>query len=105
MPHFACPIETQVGSHVLDLPFPDNHVATVLRANTAKYLPDDEFLAMLHVIRRVVRPGGLLALNDFDAALTQCFPEDPGLLRSFCIAWANMQDMSRGVLRGRGFRR
>lgn len=100
----VCPVETQLGS-VLNLPYPDNCFDAVWCANMAQYLPDDEFMTMLHEFRRVVRPGGLLALKDFDATLTQHFPEDPGLLWRFCMARAKVQDMSRGVLRGRGFRR
>ena len=99
-----CPVDTQVGS-VLDLPYADGHFDAVWCANMAQYLPDDDFLAMLHEFRRVVRPGGLVALKDFDATHTQHFPEDPGLLWRFCMARAEVSDMSRGVLRGRGFRR
>lgn len=99
-----CPVEVHVGS-VLDLPYPDSHFDAVWCSNMAQYLPDDEFLAMLAELQRVVRPGGLVAIKDFDATLTQHYPEDPGLLWRFCMARAEVQVMSRGVLRSRGFRR
>lgn len=100
----ACPLDMAVGS-VLDMPYPDGHFDAVWCANMAQYLTEDEFMAMLREFRRVVRPGGLVAIKDFDATLTQHFPGDPGLLWRFCMARAKVQEMSRGVLRGRGFRR
>jgi ubiquinone/menaquinone biosynthesis C-methylase UbiE len=102
--NLECPVETSVGS-VLDLPYPDSHFDAVWCANMSQYLTDDEFMGMLAELRRVTKPRGLVAVKDFDATLTQHFPDDPGLLWRFCMARAKVSDMSRGVLRGRGFRR
>lgn len=102
--NLPCPVETSVGS-VLELPYPEGHFDAVWCANMAQYLTDDEFMVMLAELRRVTKRGGLVAIKDFDATLTQHFPDDPGLLWRFCMARAKVSDMSRGVLRGRGFRR
>lgn len=102
--NLACSVEPRLGS-VTGLPYPDNHFDAVWCANMAQYLPDGDFLMMLHEFMRVTRPGGLVAIKDFDATLTQHFPGDPALIWRFAAAGAQVADMSRGVLRGRGFRR
>ena len=87
------------------MPYPDNHFDAVWCANMTQYLTEGELLAMLEEFRRVARPGGLVAVKDFDATLTRHFPGDPALLWRFYTARARVQEMSRGVLPGRGFRR
>lgn len=64
-----CPVELHLGD-VRALPYPDAHFDAVWFANTAQYFGDDELLAILAEFRRVVRPGGLVAVKDstgFDA--------------------------------------
>lgn len=58
-----CAVETQVGD-VTALPYPDAHFDAVWFANTAQYLGDDQLLATLAEFRRVVRPGGLVAVKE-----------------------------------------
>jgi SAM-dependent methyltransferase len=58
-----CPVEARVGD-VLALPYPDGHFDAVWFANTSQYLDDDQLLATLAEFRRVVRPGGLVALKE-----------------------------------------
>jgi ubiquinone/menaquinone biosynthesis C-methylase UbiE len=60
----ACPIQTRVGT-VLDLPFPADHFDAVWCANTTQYLSDAELATALQEFRRVVRPGGLVAIKDY----------------------------------------
>jgi len=57
------PVEAKVGD-VTMLPYPDNHFDAVWFANTSQYLDDDHLLATLAEFRRVVRPGGLVAVKD-----------------------------------------
>jgi ubiquinone/menaquinone biosynthesis C-methylase UbiE len=58
-----CPVEARVGD-VTALPYRDGHFDAVWFANTSQYLDDDELLAALAEFRRVVRPGGLVAVKD-----------------------------------------
>ncbi len=50
--------------NVIALPYPDDHFDAVWFANTAQYLSEDDFLTALGEFRRVVRPGGLVAVKD-----------------------------------------
>lgn len=64
------PIEARVGS-VLALPYADDAFDAVWFAATSQYLTDDELAMALAEFRRVVRPGGLVAigLRRHDAAV------------------------------------
>ncbi len=58
-----CPVEARVGD-VTALPYPDGHFDAVWFANTSQYLDDERLLAALAEFRRVVRPGGLVAVKE-----------------------------------------
>lgn len=58
-----CAVEAQVGD-VLGLPYSDGRFDAVWFANTSQYLSDDQLLAALAEFRRVVRPGGLVAVKE-----------------------------------------
>jgi ubiquinone/menaquinone biosynthesis C-methylase UbiE len=58
-----CPVEARQGD-ITRLPFSDNSFDAVWFANTAQYLTEDELLTALREFRRVVRPGGLIAVKD-----------------------------------------
>lgn len=62
--NLACPVEAVEGS-VADLPFDDGSFDGIWCANTVAYLTEEDFELALSEFRRVVRPGGLVAIKDF----------------------------------------
>ena len=58
----ACPVEAWVGD-LLALPYADDTFDALWCANTSQYLSDDEAARALAEMRRVVRPGGLVAVK------------------------------------------
>jgi SAM-dependent methyltransferase len=81
------PVEAQMGS-VLALPYADGTFDAVWCANTSQYLDDDELATALGEFRRVVRPGGLVALKESDRALTYVLPAPPLLVAHLFEAMA-----------------
>lgn len=75
----ACPVAAEVGG-VAELPFPDDTFDAAWCANVAQYLTDDELRAALAEFRRVVRPGGLVAIKDSDPGVMHYPHRVPGLL-------------------------
>ena len=57
------PVTTHLGT-IVTLPFPDDAFDAVWCANTTQYLTDDELTTALREFRRIVRPGGLVAVKD-----------------------------------------
>jgi ubiquinone/menaquinone biosynthesis C-methylase UbiE len=74
-----CPLDARVGS-ILDLPFPNGHFDAVWCANTSQYLDDAHLDLALAELRRVVRPGGLVALKEFDGSVWHISSRVPRLL-------------------------
>src|SRR5215203_5486535 len=74
----AAPVDVRIGS-VLDLPFADATFDCVWCANVAQYLTEVEFTRVMGEFRRVTKPGGLVAVKDFDATLLQMLPLDPAI--------------------------
>ena len=74
----AAPVDLRVGS-LLDLPFADATFDCVWCANVAQYLTQAEFARAIGEFRRVTKPGGLVAVKDFDATLLQILPLDPAI--------------------------
>lgn len=74
-----CPVETRVGT-VLDLPYADDTFDAVWFANTSQYLTDDELGEVLAEFRRVVRPGGLVAVKETDITMYRLYPAPAGLI-------------------------
>ena len=64
---FSCPVETHAGG-VTDLPFDDNSFDAIWCSAVQQYLSDEEVLLMLAEFKRVVRPGGLIVVKDFDTS-------------------------------------
>jgi SAM-dependent methyltransferase len=81
----AAPVDLQVGS-VLDLPFADASFDCVWCANVAQYLTEAEFTRVLGEFRRVTKPGGIVAVKDFDATILQILPLDPAILARLVVA-------------------
>jgi len=67
------------------LPFDDNSFDLVHSHQTLQHLGDP--VAALVEMKRVVKPGGLIAVRDVDYAGTICFPELAGLR-----VWADVYD-------------
>jgi SAM-dependent methyltransferase len=73
-----CPVEARAGT-VLDLPYADDTFDAVWFANTTQYLTDAELATALAELRRVVRPGGLVAVKEADTGFHRVAPAPPGL--------------------------
>ncbi len=73
---------TKVGN-ILALPYEPDSFDAIWCANTTQYLTDEELRTMLSEFRRVVRPGGLIAIKDYDATVQQVQPTNPTLLEHF----------------------
>lgn len=102
-----CPLELHAAT-LTSLPFPDGSFDAAWCANVLQYLDDAGLRRALAELRRVVRPGGLVAAKDVDMQLMRVTPADPFLLSrladaSFHAADAHAQ--SRGSVRGRELRR
>ena len=76
---FPCSAEVQTGS-VTHLPYLDRTFDAVWSSAVAQYLTDQELRATLSEFRRVVRPGGLVAVKDWDSLGFQVQPTSPTLV-------------------------
>ncbi|NEY36906.1 methyltransferase domain-containing protein [Streptomyces sp. PRKS01-65] len=95
-----CPVEPATGT-LLDLPYPDDSFDAAWCANTVQYLSDGELATALSELRRVVRPGGLVAVKDLDAHLITARPADPALFPGFFRRAAATSGYARQLLRTR----
>lgn len=75
----SCSIETKIGD-LTSLPYEDNHFDTIWCANITQYLADDGLGKMLSEFGRVVRPGGLVAIKEYDLALIMFSPFDATMI-------------------------
>jgi len=101
---YACPVDARVAS-LTALPYPDGAFDAVWCANSLEYLADDAYGAALAEFRRVVRPGGLVAVKDSDPGLFLFAPGDPGLLLRTFVGLAPVGPPFPGILRTRTTRR
>ncbi len=69
------PLTTKVGS-LVDLPFPDNTFDGLWTANVVQYLTEPELDRAFAEFYRVLKPGGKLAVKEFDSTLFGLFPLD-----------------------------
>ena len=102
-----CAVEMRLGS-VEALPFQDGAFDAVWCANTTQYFDDAQLPAVLAELRRVVRPGGLVAVKDVDMTLARLYPADPFLitrLSQASVTGEGVASESIGSLRGRVLRR
>jgi ubiquinone/menaquinone biosynthesis C-methylase UbiE len=74
-----CPVEVREGT-VLALPYPDASFDAAWFANTSQYLTDEELATAFTELRRVVRPGGLVAVKETDGQLVRALPGPLGLI-------------------------
>ncbi len=96
----SCPVEVRVGS-VAALPYPDDAFDAVWCANTVQYLSDDELRAAIAEMRRVVRPGGLVAIKESDPSAHCVLPGDPLLLTRYRDARARSTTYGQYGMRAR----
>ncbi len=104
---FGCPVKLEVGS-LEKLPYANASFDAVWCANVVQYFPEEAMPALLHEMRRVVRPGGLVAIKDVDMTLFRVDPAPPFLIDH--LSEASLRDevfgaWSQGSLRGRMLRR
>ncbi|MDQ6900997.1 MAG: methyltransferase domain-containing protein [Candidatus Dormibacteraeota bacterium] len=93
---------------VLDLPYPESSFDVVWCANVGQYLSDEELARALLEFKRVVKPGGLVAVKDVDMLLMRVHPGDRFLLARLaqvCAESPSASIQSRGSVRGRELRR
>lgn len=83
------------------LPYADASFDAVWCANTVQYLDDDELRRALAELRRVVRPGGTIAIKDLDAHSITVRPADPYLFTDFFRAAGAVPGYARQLLRSR----
>lgn len=101
----ACPVTARVGS-VTALPFADAEFDALWCANVLQYLDDAEAAAALGEFGRVVRPGGLVALKEYDGTAGRVAGPVPALINHFSEARARRgAGPAKGVLRGPDYRR
>lgn len=105
--HLSCSVSPQVGN-LLALPYPDASFDALWSANVTQYIGDEELPLLLKEFRRVVRPGGLVAIKDVDMQLMRVYPADPLLfshLSEKSLQGDNVTAQSQGSMRGRELRR
>lgn len=73
---FSCSVDVRLGS-ITELPYPDNSVDAVWCANVVQYLNEAQFEQAILEFRRVVRPGGLVAIKEFDVTGLYIAPVSP----------------------------
>ncbi|MET9679276.1 class I SAM-dependent methyltransferase [Streptomyces coeruleorubidus] len=95
-----CPTDIRTAS-LLNLPYPDNTFDIAWCANTVQYLDDHELASALAELRRVVRPGGTIAIKDLDAHLITARPADPYLFVDFFRTAGAQPGYARQLLRSR----
>lgn len=95
-----CPVRAERAS-VARLPYSDDVFDVAWCANMTQYLDDTDLAATLTELRRVVRPGGLVAIKDIDAGLISASPGDPYLFADFFRLAAESSDYARQLLRSR----
>ena len=74
-------------------------------ANALEYLDDEELVRALEEFVRVLRPGGVLGTNDWDAGLFLFSPGDPTLPWRAWAAGSQVARNFQGCLRTRSLRR
>jgi len=82
---FLCPVQAELSS-ITSLPYADNTFDAIWCANVSEYLTDTELSASLEEFSRVVRPGGLIAIKEFDGRAMTFYPGNPQILARFILA-------------------
>jgi ubiquinone/menaquinone biosynthesis C-methylase UbiE len=94
------PVTTRVSS-MLKLPFEENTFDCVWCANVTQYLTEAELDTAMTEFKRVVKPGGIIAIKEVDIANWQFYPIDASLLWRFLDVSARSGiTQTLGALRG-----
>lgn len=106
---WRCPVVTaRVGTLAASLPYPDDAFDAVWCANVLQYLTDEELTRALTEFRRVVRPGGRVAVKDDELGLWLVSPAAPAVYGRLFEALTRTDDalgvQMRGAYRGRALR-
>ena len=86
-------IETKVGG-VTELPFEDASFDCVWCANVSQYLTEAELESAISEFRRVVKPGGLVAIKEVDISFWQFHPVETRLFWRLLDALAATGDVT-----------
>ena len=94
---FPCAMDTRVGN-LTSLPYEDDRFDAVWCANITQYLTNDELSQMLAEFRRVVRPGGLVAVKEIDLTANLFSPFDQTMIwRLYDAARHHVPPMQGGL--------
>ena len=93
-------VQAKVGS-LLELPFEDGVFDCIWSANVVQYLTDAEFARSVSECKRVLRPGGILAIKDVDTRHYGLQPTELGLFERVFAA-RNAVMAQKGVIGGAG---
>lgn len=94
----ACRVETKVGS-LLELSFEQATFDAVWCANTSQYLSDEELSTALLELKRVTRPGGLIAIKEADVTCFQFAHIEPVVMWHYLEAASRNYNDVAGVMR------
>jgi len=95
---FPCPISTRTGD-MTALPQEAGTFDAVWSANASQYLSDEQLARAIEEFRRVVKPGGLVAVKEVDISVWQYQPQDPRLMWRLLDALSGDTQIS-GAMRG-----
>lgn len=98
---FACAVEARVAD-VTMLPFPDASFDGLWCAAVSEYLTDAQLLAAFAEFRRVVRPGGLIAVKEHDFTAVHWEPLPNAMIWRWLRALESTTNF-RGVFRAPEF--
>ncbi|MDN3352431.1 class I SAM-dependent methyltransferase [Actinomadura sp. DC4] len=90
-----------IQGDVLRLPYSDDRFDAVWCANTIQYLSDAELRRALSEMRRVVRPGGLIAVKEIDVSVVRARPGDPYMFADFFRMAGEVPGYGAQLLRSR----
>ena len=105
--HLRQDVTFSAAASVTHLPFADDSFDAVWCANTLQFVDEAEMAQALEDFRRVVRPGGLVAVKDVDMTAWRIAPSPAFLgahLAEACITGEAVPKESYGSLRGRELR-
>ena len=104
-----CPLDVRLGSLTAPLPYRDDSFDALWCAHVLEYLTDEALAATLAEFRRVVRPGGIVAVMDDEVGLWVVSPGDPACYWRLFERLTSPDDAlgvaMRGAFRGRALRR
>lgn len=96
----TCPVDVRQGD-VTCLPYENDSFDAVWCSNTIQVLTDEELRATLCELRRVTRPGGVIAVKDVDAHAFAVRPGDPFIFSDLFRAASASPGYLQQVLRSR----